>query len=155
MKKHLCLLSLPLLFAASSASAEVTCGAYLSRSADGGAQVALDDKVSVIVFHNVTQVNTDKGGRYDGPAGNCGGTVTVLPDGTMQASGACTVMDGDGDVAMYQFQHMPGDQRGTFKRTGGSGKFAQDFRSGWYQQTAQQDNGASGLWGGDDEAVCE
>lgn len=144
-----------LLAAALPAAAEVTCGTYLSLPAEGGAQVALGEKVSVAVFHNVTQMNANQGGRYDGPAGNCGGTVTLLPDGSTQAAGACTVMDGDGDVAIYQFLHLPGEQRGSFRRAGGTGKFAQDFRTGWYEQTAPQENGANGIWGGDDATVCQ
>ncbi len=137
------------------AAADVTCGTYLSRPADGGTQAALGDKVRVMVFHNVTQINAEQGGRYDGPAGNCGGMVTLLPDGSAQAAGACTVMDGDGDVAIYEFRHLPGEPRGSFRRAGGSGKFAEDFRSGWYEQTAQQENGSNGLWGGDDESICQ
>ena len=155
MNRSLCMLGLPLLLATASATAEVTCGTYTSHTADGGAQAALGDKVSVVVFHNVTQINNEQGGRYDGPAGNCGGTVTVLPDGAMQAAGACTVMDGDGDVAIYQFLHLPGQRRGSFTRAGGTGKFAGDFRTGWYEQTSQQDNGAGGLWGGADASVCK
>ncbi len=155
MNRTLCLLGLPLLLAATSAAAEVTCGTYTSHPADGGAQTALGDKVTVVVFHNVTQINAEQGGRYDGPAGNCGGTVTVLPDGAMQAAGACTVIDGDGDVAIYQFQHLPGQPRGSFARAGGTGKFAGDIRTGWYEQTTQQDNGAGGLWGGADASVCQ
>ncbi len=155
MKRTLGLLGLPLLLAAASAAAEVTCGTYTSHNADGGAQTALGDKVTVVVFHNVTQISNEQGGRYDGPAGNCGGTVTVLPDGAMQAAGACTVIDGDGDVAIYQFQHLPGQKRGSFTRAGGTGKFTGDFRTGWYEQTSQQDNGAGGIWGGDDAAVCK
>ncbi len=155
MKRTRCLTGLALLLAAASAAAEVTCGSYTSHNADGGAQAALGDKVTVVVFHNVTQLNTEQGGRYDGPAGNCGGTVTVLPDGAMQAAGACTVMDGDGDVAIYQFLHLPGQRRGGFTRAGGTGKFAGDVSTGWYEQTAQQDNGASGIWGGADASVCK
>ncbi len=155
MNRTLCVLGLPLLLAATTAAAEVTCGTYTSHNADGGTQAALGDKVSIVVFHNVTQINNEQGGRYDGPAGNCGGTVTVLPDGAMQAGGACTVMDGDGDVALYQFLHLPGQQRGSFARAGGTGKFAGDFSKGWYEQTAQQDSGASGIWGGDDATVCK
>ncbi len=155
MNITLCLLGLPLLLGAATAAAEVTCGTYTSHNAEGGTQAALGDKVTVVVFHNVTQINTEQGGRYDGPAGDCGGTVTVLPDGAMQAAGACTVMDGDGDVAIYQFLHLPGQQRGSFVRAGGTGKFSGDFRKGWYEQTAQQDNGASGIWGGDDAGVCQ
>ncbi len=159
MKRSLALPALLLATAALSlavpAAAEVTCGTYLSRPADGGAQASLGEKVRIVVFHNVTQLNAEQGGRYDGPAGNCGGTVTVLPDGSAQAAGACTVMDGDGDVAIYQFLHLPGEQRGNFHRAGGTGKFAQDFRTGWYEQTTQQENGANGIWGGDDIAICQ
>ena len=44
---------------------------------------------------------------------------------------------------------------GSFTRAGGTGKFAGDFRTGWYEQTSQQDNGAGGLWGGADASVCK
>jgi len=155
MKLSMGLPALLLAAACLPAAADVTCGTYLSRPAEGGAQAALGDKVTIVVFHNVTQINAEQGGRYDGPAGNCGGTITLLPDGSMQAGGACTVMDGDGDVAFYQFLHLPGEPRGNFLRAGGTGKFAQDFRTGWYEQTAQQANGANGIWGGDDAAFCQ
>ncbi len=154
MKRILGLPALLLCAAALPATAEVTCGTYLSHPAEGGTQTALGDNVRVVLFHNVTQINSEQGGRYDGPAGNCGGTVTVLPDGGAQAAGACTVMDGDGDVAIYQFLHLPGEARGSFRRAGGTGKFAQDFSVGWYEQTAQQKNGANGIWGGADASVC-
>lgn len=141
--------------AAFPAAAEVTCGTYLSHPTEGGTQTSLGDNVRIVLVHNVTQINASGGGRYDGPAGNCGGIVTLLADGDVQAAGACTVMDGDGDVAVYQFLHLPGEPRGSFRRAGGTGKFAQDFRTGWYEQTAQQENGANGIWGGADASFCQ
>lgn len=154
MKHSSKLLALGLSIAALPALAEVTCGSYTSQPAPGGAQTEVGG-ASVVVFHNTTKVNSDSSGRFTGLSGHCGGTVTVMPDGSMHVVGNCTVADAGGDIALYHFIHKRGEERGRFMRAGGTGKFAKEFQEGWYQQTGQDDNGATGLWGGSSASVCK
>ncbi len=148
------LAALPLLFASALASADVTCGTYTSRNADGGAQGKVSD-ATVVLFHNTTTVNTKGGGRFDNLTGNCGGTVSIVTDGGMHTVGNCTVADASGDIAFYYFIQKRGEKRGRFFRNGGTGKFVKEHSHGWFQQTAQEENGARGVWGGKSAAVCK
>lgn len=148
------LVALPLLLTSAAALAEVTCGTYSSRPADGGTQSKVAD-ATVVLFHNTTMVDANGGGRFANLYGDCGGTVSVLPDNSMVTVGNCTVADASGDIAFYHFIVQRGEKRGSFFRNGGTGKFEKEFSQGWFQQTAQDENGARGEWGGKSDAVCK
>lgn len=152
IRDAIALAALPLLFASAAANA-VTCGTYSSRPADGGTQSKVAD-ATVVLFHNTTMVDSNDGGRFANLYGDCGGTVTVLPDNSMVTVGNCTVADASGDLAFYHFLVKRGEKRGSFFRNGGTGKFEREFGMGWFQQTAQDDNGARGEWGSDNAAFC-
>ncbi len=154
MKHSSKLVALLLSLGAAPVLADVTCGSYSSQPAPGGAQTEVGG-ARVVIFHNTTKVSSDSTGRFDGVSGHCGGTLTVLPDGTMHAVGNCTVADSSGDIALYQFTHKRGEERGKFMRAGGTGKFSKEFQEGWYQQIAQDEQGASGIWGGSSASVCK
>ena len=147
------LAALPLLFASATATA-VTCGTYSSRPADGGTQSKVAD-ATVVLFHNTTMVDSKDGGRFANLYGDCGGTVSVLPDNSMYTVGNCTVADASGDLVFYHFIRKRDEKRGSFFRNGGTGKFEKEFGQGWFQQTAQDDNGATGEWGSDNAAFCK
>ena len=137
-----------------AAYADVTCGEYASHPMEGGTQGKFDSGLAYAVTHNHNMVTAKGGSKYDGLSGHCGGFVTVFDNG-VYATGACTLEDKDGDIAMYHFVLKRGQQRGTFTRDGGTGKFAKSFESGWFQQTSKDQNGANGIWGGKSAAVCK
>ena len=56
---------------------------------------------------------------------------------------------------MYHILVKRGEKRGKFYRSGGTGKFAKEFSEGWFEQTAQDEQGARGNWGGKTAAVCK
>lgn len=136
------------------ARAEVTCGAYLSQPAEGGVQGKLGDRVPYAVTHNATTLAATGGGLFDKLEGYCGGMVTAFADGS-HVTGQCSVADSDGDVLMYRFVIRRGEKRGLFLRDGGSGKFAGRTETGWFEQTAQHEGGASGIWGSATDAACK
>lgn len=154
MKQATRLLALPLLFVSAGVMADVTCGTYASKHAEGGAQSQVGDAM-VILLHNKMQVNSDKGGRFSHMTGDCGGTASVLSDSSIHTVGNCTIADASGDIALYHFIVKRGEKRGRFFRSGGTGKFAKEHGEGWFQQTAQDEQGASGIWGGKTAALCK
>jgi len=88
------------------------------------------------------------GSIFDMTAGECSGTIMSTPDGKTQAMGYCVRRDKDGDTDSISWHQAPGAEKGVWKSTGGSGKFAGNQDSGWYE-TAMADGAMSvSAWGG-------
>ena len=60
----------------------------------------------------------------------------------------CTRKDKDGDELTLQTAYTPGDYNSAWKVVGGTGKYANARRSGWYKQTRVDGDVAVGVWGG-------
>ncbi len=85
---------------------------------------------------------------YHGTTGDCSGAILTTPDGKTQSMGYCARRDKDGDTYSLSWHQGPGADKGMWKATGGTGKFAGKQNSGWYE-TAWADGAMSGVtWGG-------
>lgn len=80
--------------------------------------------------------------------GECSGTVLTTPDGKARAVGHCLRRDKDGDSASIEWGLQPGAERGYWKFTGGSGKFAQRGGSGWAEMVRTDGKIEQYKWGG-------
>jgi hypothetical protein len=81
--------------------------------------------------------------------GECSGTTLQTEDGKTQSSGYCARRDKNGDTQSISFRQAPGTDKGEWKATGGTGKFAGKQNSGWYQMVRADGNMLVTKWGGD------
>jgi hypothetical protein len=88
--------------------------------------------------------NSDMGGT----TGECAGTYLSTPDGKTQSMGYCARRDKDGDTYSLSWHTAPGATRGTWKSTGGTGKFAGKQNSGWYEVAWSDGMMVATVWGG-------
>jgi hypothetical protein len=81
--------------------------------------------------------------------GECAGTMLTTPDGKMAGAGYCLRRDNDGDTQSIDWIWPKGAERGTWKSTGGTGKFAGLEGGGTWAQVAS-DGGKMGInrWDG-------
>ena len=70
------------------------------------------------------------------------------PDGKTQAMGYCARRDKDGDTSSISWHQAAGADKGMWKSTGGTGKFANRTDSGWYQAAMADGAMSSTVWGG-------
>ena len=70
---------------------------------------------------------------YNLLAGECAGTNLQTEEGKTQSMGYCARRDKDGDTQTIAFHFAPGADKGEWKSTGGTGKFAGKQGSGWGQ----------------------
>ena len=88
------------------------------------------------------------GSIYDMTAGECSGAILSTPDGKTQAMGYCARRDKDGDTESISWHQAPGAEKGVWKSTGGTGKFAGGQDSGWYQPAMADGAMSTSVWGG-------
>src|SRR5215469_7207587 len=86
---------------------------------------------------------------YNLVGGECAGTVLQTEDGKTQQMGYCARHDKDGDTQSVSFQQAPGADKGEWKSTGGTGKFAGKENSGWFQNVLMDGKNLVTKWGGD------
>ena len=88
---------------------------------------------------------------YNLVAGECSGTNLVTQDGKTQGAGYCARRDKEGNTQSIFWHLAPGADRGEWKSTGGTGKFAGKQDSGWFQPVTTLPEGKIGVvkWGGD------
>ena len=65
-----------------------------------------------------------------------------------QSMGYCARRDKDGDTQSISWHSAPGADKGVWKSTGGSGKFAGKQDSGWFQGTVSDGKMSVSKWGG-------
>jgi hypothetical protein len=85
---------------------------------------------------------------YHLTTGECAGTVLATPDGKTRSSGHCARRDKDGDTQSIEWSQAPGAEKGTWKSTGGTGKFAGKDHSGWFQIVRTDGQMLVTKWGG-------
>jgi hypothetical protein len=85
---------------------------------------------------------------YNLVGGECSGTVLQTEDGKTQQMGYCARRDKDGDTQSISFQFAPGADKGEWKSTGGTGKFAGKQGSGWGQVVLADGKNTVVKWGG-------
>jgi hypothetical protein len=76
--------------------------------------------------------------------GECTGTMLTTPDGKMSGAGYCLRRDKDGDTQSVDWFWPKGADKGTWKSTGGTGKFAGLEGNGHWMQLAG-DGGKMGV----------
>jgi hypothetical protein len=86
---------------------------------------------------------------YNLVAGECAGTLLQMEDGKTQQMGYCARRDKDGDTQSIMFHFAPGADKGEWKSTGGTGKFAGKQGSGWGQVVLADGKNTVVKWGGD------
>jgi hypothetical protein len=85
---------------------------------------------------------------YHLATGECSGTALATPDGKVRVSGHCARRDKDGDTQSIEFSQAAGADKGAWKSTGGTGKFAGRADSGWFQDVRTDGKMAVSTWGG-------
>jgi len=63
--------------------------------------------------------------------------------------GYCARHDKDGDTQSISFHQAPGADKGEWKSTEGTGKFAGMVGSGWFQNVLMDGKNSVVKWGGD------
>jgi hypothetical protein len=86
---------------------------------------------------------------YNLTTGECAGTILQTEDGKTQQMGYCARRDKDGDTQSISFHQAPGADKGEWKSTGGTGKFAGRQGTGWFQFVLQDGKNGVVKWGGD------
>jgi len=86
--------------------------------------------------------------KRNGTTGECSGVVLATPDGNWQAKGYCAWRDKDGDTYSQSWHKAPEADKGTWKTTGGTGKFASMQDSGWWQFAWEDGVMQTNTWGG-------
>jgi hypothetical protein len=110
--------------------------------------VELSKDHSLILVQSASVVFSDDAPTYHLTAGECTGSVLTTPDGKTQGTGHCLRRDKDGDSWSLEWSLPPGADKGTWKSTGGTGKFANKRSSGWFQEVRRDGKMAAIKWGG-------
>jgi len=85
---------------------------------------------------------------YNNATGECSGVILATPDGKTQSMGYCARRDKDGDTQSISWHAAPGADKGMWKSTGGSGKYAGKQDSGWFQNVVADGKMSVTKWGG-------
>jgi hypothetical protein len=85
---------------------------------------------------------------YNLATGQCSGTALATPDGKVRSSGHCARHDKDGHTQSIEWAQAPGAEKGMWKSTGGTGKFAGKTDSGWFQNVRSDGKIGISKWGG-------
>jgi len=111
-------------------------------------EVAKGHVLAVFRQHDIL-ITDDPKDIYNMNMGECSGTMITTPDGKSGGLGHCARKDKDGDSASIEWAIAPGAEKGTWRSTGGTGKFADLKSQGWWTPVVS-DGGKLGVnrWGG-------
>ena len=132
--------------AAAPASAD-NCTGYDALVAQTAETTDVGKGVTLTVWKNQSII-TSENSIYNGVAGECSGTILTTPDGKAQAMGYCARRDKDGDTQSIAWHLPAGADKGMWKATGGTGKFAGKQDSGWFQNVLSDGKMSLTKWGG-------
>ena len=93
-------------------------------------------------------ITDDPRSVYNLTTGECQGTILATPDGKVQSSGYCARRDKDKDTQSIQWTQAAGAEKGDWRSTGGTGKFAGRTDAGWFQGVNADGKMAISRWGG-------
>lgn len=102
---------------------------------------------TLTVFRQSSIITTENR-RYNLTTGECSGAALTTPDGKVRVQGFCARRDKDGDTSSVEFSQAPGAEKGMWRSTGGTGKFANKSDSGWYQDVRTDGDMLVSQWGG-------
>lgn len=80
--------------------------------------------------------------------GRCTGVFLTMPDGRTAGSGFCLRKDKDGDTWSIAWELKAGADKGTWRWTAGTGKFANKTDTGWWQLAHSDGKVTITRWGG-------
>ena len=108
---------------------------------------------SVTIFrHASILITDDPTSKYNLTTGECIGTVLTMPDGATSSAGRCARRDKAGDSYSLEWTQAPRAERGGWKGSAGTGKFAASTEnSGWFEFAVADGKMAVVKWGG----VCQ
>lgn len=102
---------------------------------------------SLTVFRQKSILVTENA-LYNLATGECSGTALATPDGKVRVNGHCARRDKDGDSHSIEFSQAAGADKGAWKSTGGTGKFAGKNDSGWFHDVRTDGKMLVSKWGG-------
>jgi len=107
----------------------------------------LGNGMTLTTFQSESILITDNS-IYNLVTGQCSGTALTTPDGKARSNGHCARHDKDGHTQSIEWSQGAGAEKGTWKSTGGTGKFAGKTDSGWFQNVRSDGKMAVTKWGG-------
>ena len=123
------------------------CSGYNSLVQMSSHTLDLGKGMTLTVFL-ATSTATSSDSSHNLETGECSGTALSTPDGKVSSVGYCARHDKDGDLVSYGWAHAAGAERGTWKTTGGTGKFAGKSDSGWFLDVVADGKLFVSQWGG-------
>ena len=131
------------------------CGAALADNCTGydmlvttsGETRDLGNGMTLTTFQSESMIVSENS-IYNLATGQCSGTALATPDGKARSSGHCARRDKDGNTQSIEWSVAPGADKGVWKSTGGTGKFAGNSDSGWFQNVRSDGKMAISKWGG-------
>jgi hypothetical protein len=96
-----------------------------------------------------SSILTSENAMYNLTTGECSGAALTTPDGKLRVEGFCARRDKDGHTYSIAFSQAAGADKGTWKATGGTGKFEGKRHSGWFKDVRTDGNMTVSHWGGD------
>lgn len=102
---------------------------------------------SLTVFRAASIIVSDDS-IYHLTTGECSGTALATPDGKVRQSGHCARRDKDGDTQSIEWSQGAGADKGAWRSTGGTGKYAGKPDSGWFQDVRSDGKMLVTKWGG-------
>ncbi len=133
----------------------VVCGSALADDCDGrftgvnqsADTVDLGNGHTLTFFSDFGSVTSENSAQN--ATGACGGYVLTTPDGKTRLAYACLRKNKDGDSFSDAGTIEPGEDRGNWTQTGGTGVFAgKNGSGGWWEATMNDGKTTSGIWGG-------
>ena len=125
------------------------CSGYDSLVTQSAETIDLGHGVKQTSVKSHSTVITSNDSIYNLNAGECAGTILQTEEGKSQGMGYCSRRDKDGDTISISWQLPSGADKGEWKTTGGTGKFAGKQNPGWFQTVLADGKIQVTKWGGD------
>jgi hypothetical protein len=110
-------------------------------------ELAKDHTLTTSIDYSIVTTDDPKS-IYNMATGRCTGTFLVMPGGKVAGAGFCLRKDKDGDTESLAWELPADSDKGTWKMTGGTGKFAGKTDSGWWQPAVNDGKMTVTRWGG-------
>src|SRR5262245_52499958 len=122
-KKLFCVTSISACLIAPNLSVADTCTGYDALVTTSSDTRDLGGGMTLTTFQAESIVLSEDS-IYKLVTGLCNGTALATPDGKVRSSGHCARRDNDGDLQSIEWSQAPGADKGMWKSTGGTGKYA-------------------------------
>jgi hypothetical protein len=151
LKLSLAMIAIAWSFAQANTAASAPCSGYNAHFPISAETIEVSKGHKLITVRNHdTVITDDPKSVWNMNIGECAGTVVMLPDGRSSSMGHCARKDKDGDSVSLEWVMPLGAEKGTWKMTGGTGKFAGRTDNGWWTPGQPTENGSAvNRWGGE------